>query len=431
MAQLLSAEFYDPRGLAFDAQLNALFIADRDNNAIRELNLTTGLVSTVAGNGTYRRQRRRRAGHVRRARHPPRPWRSARPGLSCTSPTRSTTWSARSTCRPASSPRSRAPARRASAGDGGPATSAELFDPSGVVVDSAGDVLHRRQRQRGRPRGDGQHASHHHDRRQRHLRLFAATMARPRPPSSPPRAGLALNSAENVLYIADRDNNAIRAVNLTTGIITTLAGTGAFGSTGDNGPATAAALSSPRSIAVDAAGNVYIADTLGNEIRMVAAGTATASVTVEPFAAIAPGNTTVVPRWACRPASERQKAQAIVLALADIANPSTAALDVELFPVDAARQPRESQEDQGPPGDVRYRNRRRSHLPRDDARPVQDLPAHHLRSASRSCDVVFQQGGHHLGNGVIPGTGSRLGLRTSRGRTGSRAGKLRVTDDAS
>ena len=50
---LLSAEFYDPRGLAFDAQLNALFVADRDNNAIRELNLTTGQVSTVAGTGTF------------------------------------------------------------------------------------------------------------------------------------------------------------------------------------------------------------------------------------------------------------------------------------------------------------------------------------------------------------------------------------------
>ena len=75
--------------------------------------------------------------------------------------------------------------------------------------------------------------------------------------------GLALNSAGTVLYIADRDNNAIRAVNLTTGIITTVAGTGTFGSTGDNGPATAAGLSSPRSVAVDASGNVFIADTLG------------------------------------------------------------------------------------------------------------------------------------------------------------------------
>src|ERR1700733_11432976 len=49
----LSAEFFSPRGLALDAPLNLLFIADRDNNAVRELNLATGVVSTIAGNGTF------------------------------------------------------------------------------------------------------------------------------------------------------------------------------------------------------------------------------------------------------------------------------------------------------------------------------------------------------------------------------------------
>ena len=76
----LSAEFADPRGLALDAPLNLLFIADRDNNVIRELNLATGMVSTVAGTGHVRRRRQRHPGHVRRARLAPRPWRSARPG---------------------------------------------------------------------------------------------------------------------------------------------------------------------------------------------------------------------------------------------------------------------------------------------------------------------------------------------------------------
>ena len=106
--------------------------------------------------------------------------------------------------------------------------------------------------------------------------------------------GLALNSAGTILYIADRDNNAIRELNLTTGIITTVAGNGTFGSTGDGGPATAATLSSPRSVALDASGNLLIADTLGNQIRMLAGGSATASVTVAPFVSIAPGNSTVV-----------------------------------------------------------------------------------------------------------------------------------------
>ena len=136
--------------------------------------------------------------------------------------------------------------------------------------------------------------------------------------------GLALNSAETTLYIADRDNNAIREVNLQTGIITTLAGTGPFGSTGDNGPASAATLSSPRSLAVDAFGDVFIADTLGNQIRMVAMSgtTGTASVTVVPFVSIAPGRTaTFAPSV---PTGTGTTAQAIVLSVPDTTNPVTA-----------------------------------------------------------------------------------------------------------
>ena len=67
---LLSAEFFDPRGLTFDAQLNALFVADRDNNAIREVNLSTGLVSTVAGTGTFGYSGDGGHGHIRRPRIP-------------------------------------------------------------------------------------------------------------------------------------------------------------------------------------------------------------------------------------------------------------------------------------------------------------------------------------------------------------------------
>src|SRR6185437_12405077 len=75
--------------------------------------------------------------------------------------------------------------------------------------------------------------------------------------------GLALNSAGTALYIADSSNNAIRRINLTTGIITTFAGNGTVASTGNNGPATSASMISPRSVVVDASGNVFIADTLG------------------------------------------------------------------------------------------------------------------------------------------------------------------------
>ncbi|MGA2135318.1 MAG: hypothetical protein ABSH50_23770 [Bryobacteraceae bacterium] len=88
--------------------------------------------------------------------------------------------------------------------------------------------------------------------------------------------GLAMDSAGN-LYIADTDNNVIRkvapsgVVNGATinGLITTVAGNGIAGYSGDDGPATQATLNGPKSVAVDANGNLYIADTFNGVIRMV------------------------------------------------------------------------------------------------------------------------------------------------------------------
>jgi len=70
------------------------------------------------------------------------------------------------------------------------------------------------------------------------------------------------------LFIAD-GNGAIRKVTHATGIITTVAGDGSYGYTGDNGPATSATLDNPSGVAVDPAGNIYIADYTNNVIRMV------------------------------------------------------------------------------------------------------------------------------------------------------------------
>jgi sugar lactone lactonase YvrE len=71
--------------------------------------------------------------------------------------------------------------------------------------------------------------------------------------------GIAIDNKEN-LYIIDIDNSRIRKVDAATGIMTTIAGNGTFGFSGDGGPATAAALYHPTSIAVDGKGNVYLAD---------------------------------------------------------------------------------------------------------------------------------------------------------------------------
>jgi sugar lactone lactonase YvrE len=84
--------------------------------------------------------------------------------------------------------------------------------------------------------------------------------------------GLALDSANdaaNNLYIADTHNHRIRKLNLTTGTITTIAGTGAQGFSGDNALATAAQLNLPTAVAFDATGNLYLADTGNHRIRKI------------------------------------------------------------------------------------------------------------------------------------------------------------------
>lgn len=78
---------------------------------------------------------------------------------------------------------------------------------------------------------------------------------------------LAIDTSGNI-YIADTNNTRIRRLT-TQGRLTTVAGSGLFGLQGDDGPATRAALAGPRGVAVDATGNVYIADSLNNRIRKV------------------------------------------------------------------------------------------------------------------------------------------------------------------
>jgi uncharacterized protein (TIGR03437 family) len=77
--------------------------------------------------------------------------------------------------------------------------------------------------------------------------------------------------AQGNLYVADIGHSLIRKVT-PAGIVSTVAGNGTQGYSGDNGPATSAKLNGPGGLAVDAAGNLYIADKLNNRVRMVNAG---------------------------------------------------------------------------------------------------------------------------------------------------------------
>ena len=84
--------------------------------------------------------------------------------------------------------------------------------------------------------------------------------------------GIAVDGAGN-LYIADTLNQRIRMVSAATGIITTIAGTGTGGYSGDGGLATSAKIYNPAGLAVDSSGNVYFGETANNVIRKVTAAT--------------------------------------------------------------------------------------------------------------------------------------------------------------
>jgi len=210
-AAATSAQLYFPFEVAVDG-VGDVFIADTYNHRVRRVDVGTGLISTFAGNGTN--------------------------GFS---------------------------------GDGAAATSAQLNYPIGVAVDGVGNVYiadtynHRVRRVDAGTglistfagngtngfSGDG----------------AAATSAQLSYPE-----GVAVDGDGNV-FIADTYNHRVRRVDVGTGFISTFAGTGAAGFSGDGAAATSAQLNFPRGVAVDGAGNVFIADTFNHRVRRVDAGT--------------------------------------------------------------------------------------------------------------------------------------------------------------
>ena len=185
-----------------------IYIADQFSHRIRKITKSTGMITTVAGNGN--------AGYN---------------------------------------------------GDGIPATSAELWLPSDVAVDTAGnmyiaDVNNNRIRKvtaatgiistiagtgTGGYSGDGGPAVN--------AKLWIPY-------------GICLDSSAN-LYIADYRNCRIRKVIANSGNITTIAGTGVFGFDGDGGPAAAAKFEYPSNIVMDLSGNIYVSDFVAQRVRKI------------------------------------------------------------------------------------------------------------------------------------------------------------------
>jgi sugar lactone lactonase YvrE len=80
--------------------------------------------------------------------------------------------------------------------------------------------------------------------------------------------GIALDAAGNI-FLADTENQAIRRIDGKSGVVSTLAGNGEEGYSGDGGPATMAKLARPHGICVDGDGVVYVGDTLNHRVREV------------------------------------------------------------------------------------------------------------------------------------------------------------------
>jgi len=202
-----SSQLHSPFGVGVDSQGN-IYIADWSNYRVRKVNAITGIITTVAGNGIY-----------------------------------------------------------SFSGDGAVATSAGLSAPCGVVVDTQGNIYIADSGNNRISRVDA-------------ITGIITTIAGNGTPSYSGDGGPATTAgirypvgltidAQGHLLIADRNNHRIRKINLSTGIITTVAGIGTPAFSGDGGQATIAALNFPTGVASDAQGNLYVADKDNHRIRIV------------------------------------------------------------------------------------------------------------------------------------------------------------------
>ena len=150
-------------------------------------------------------------------------------------------------------------------GDGGPATAALLYYPGGLAYDAIGNLYVADSRNHRIRKIDGTGA----------ISTFAGTGVSGYSGDSGPASAAEMGYPESMcidgsgnLYVADKWEAVVRKIDA-AGMITTVAGTGTYGFGGDGGPATAAMLDNPSYVAVDGAGNLYICDWINSRVRKV------------------------------------------------------------------------------------------------------------------------------------------------------------------
>jgi len=208
----LEASFNEPYGIAVDRDGN-IYVADRHNHCVRRIDGISGVVTTSAGNGA--------AGY---------------------------------------------------SGDNGPAVRAGLVEPNGLGFDAAqqrlfiADVADHRVRVVDLGSGT--------------IATFAGTGVAAHTGDGGPAAAAGVFGARAVrlapdgtVLILERQGSSLRAVDPMTGIITTIAGTGARGYSGDGGPALQAVFDAPKEFTLDPGGDILIVDTENHAIRRIYAAT--------------------------------------------------------------------------------------------------------------------------------------------------------------